>query len=361
MPHYWVYVGTSTGEKSRGIYRFQWDSSTGAPVSPVELAAETPNPTFLNLHPSGRFLYSVNAISDFNGERTGAVSAFAVDAATGGLTLLNQQPSGGTGPCHVVVSPDGGAVLTANYGGGSTASLPIEADGRLGPPVSAIQHVGSSVNPRRQEGPHAHSVNLDPSARFALTADLGLDQVLIYRFDAAAHTLTPHDPPFGRTAGGAGPRHLAFHPSGRFAYVINELDSTVTAFQWESGAGTLAVIQTISTLPKGFAGENYPAEIVAHRDGRFLYGSNRGHDSLAIFAVDGATGLLTPTGHAASGGKWPRNFNFDPTGDWVLIGNGSSDNIRICRVNRQDGSLTQVGADLEVPSPICHRFLQVSS
>jgi len=358
MDKQWVFVGTNTGEKSKGIYRFQFDPRTGA-CGPVELAAETANPTFLNLHPSGRFLYAVNAIGEFQGEKTGAVSAFAVDRRSGNLTLLNQQPSAGPGPCHVVVDARGRNALVANYGGGSVACLPIQADGRLSAPSSSHQHRGSSVNQSRQQGPHAHSINLDQANRFAFAADLGLDQVLVYRFDGDRGVLTPNDPAYATVKPGAGPRHFDFHPSGRFAYVINELDSTVTAFRYDAGRGVLTEIQAITSLPEGFQRENYPARV--HPDGRFLYGSNRGHDSLAIYRIDQESGRLTAVGHQASGGEWPRNFNFDPSGNWVILGNGNSDNVLVFRMDRDQGTLSQVGKAFAAPAPICFRFLAVEA
>lgn len=359
MAKLWVYVGTSENEKGRGIYRFRFDPETGA-AGVVELAAEAARTTFLALHPNQPFLYAVNAVGEFQGQKTGAVSAYALDAATGELRLLNQQPSGGAGPCHVVVDRDGRNVLVANYSGGSVACLPLDAEGRLQPPSSIVQHAGSSVNPSRQEGPHAHSINLDAAGRFAFAADLGLDQVVVYRFDAARGTLTPHDPPAVSTAPGAGPRHFAFHPSGRFAYVINELDSTVTAFAYEAAAGVLREIQTITTLPDGFTGENYPAEVLVHPNGQFLYGSNRGHDSLAIYAIDGQTGKLTPVGHQPSGGKGPRNFNTDLSGAWMIVGNQSTNNVLIMRVDTGRGTLTPTGQEIAAPSPICFKMLPVS-
>jgi 6-phosphogluconolactonase len=259
-----------------------------------------------------------------------------------------------------VVDGTGKHVLVANYSGGSVASLPLDAEGRLGPPTSVIQHAGSSVEPRRQAGPHAHSINLDAGNRFAFAADLGLDKVLVYRFDAAKGTLTPNDPPSASTAPGAGPRHFAFHPSGRYAYVINELNSTVTAFRYDAAAGALHTIQEITSLPAGFAGENYPAEVVVHRSGKFLYGSNRGHDSIAIFGLDSDTGKLTPTGHQPTGGKNPRNFALDPTGAWMIIGNQSTDNVLIHSVDPERGTLTTKGAAFESPAPICFKFVPVA-
>jgi 6-phosphogluconolactonase len=356
MAKHWVYVGTSTAGESKGIYRFAFDPETGAAGAP-ELAAEAANPTFLAIHPAGRFLYAVNAVGDFQGGKTGAVSAFVLDARSGALGLLNQQPSGGAGPCHLVVDAAGRNVLVANYGGGSVAVLPLEEDGRMAPPSSVIQHEGSSVNPKRQEGPHAHSINLDAANRFAFAADLGLDQIRVYRFDAEQGTLSPHQPPFASVAPGAGPRHFALHPNGRFAYVINELDSTVTAFQYDAAAGALRAIQVVTTLPEGFSADNYPAEVVVHPSGRFLYGSNRGHDSIAIFAIDPAAGALTPAGHQPTGGRNPRNFALDPSGAWLVAGHQNTNDIHFFRVDPQRGTLTPTGEALACPAPICFRMV----
>lgn len=358
MGKLWVFVGTSTGGKSKGIYRFTLDPATGQAGQP-ELAAESANPTFVAIHPSGRSLYAVNAIDSFQGEKTGAVSAFSLDTKSGALALLNQQPSGGTGPCHVAIDAAGKNVLVANYGGGSVASLPLEADGRLRAPVSTIQHHGTSADPKRQEAPHAHSINLDPANHFAVAADLGLDKVLVYRFDGTKGSLEPNDPPSASTAPGAGPRHFAFHPTGNFGYVINELDSTVTAFSYDAATGVLTEIQAITTLPAEFTGENYPAEVVVDTAGRFLYGSNRGHDSIAIFRIDGASGKLTPVGHQSSGGKGPRNFALDPSGQWMLVGNQSTDNVLIMKVDPDHGTLTPTGQTLETPAPICFRMVPI--
>jgi 6-phosphogluconolactonase len=352
----WVYVGTYTNAKSKGIYLFELDLASGQ-MTAKGLAGEAINPSFLAIHPSRKFLYAVGEMANFEGKRSGAVSAFAIDAANGWLKLLNQQPSVGAGPCHLIVDRDGKNVLVANYGGGSVAVLPVEADGRLRAASSVIQHTGKSVNPKRQEAPHAHSINLDAGNRFAVAADLGLDQLLVYRFDPAKGTLTPNDPPFAKVAPGAGPRHFAFHPGGRFAYVINELASTVTAFAYDPDRGELKELQTISTLPDGFKGNNSTAEVQVHPSGRFLYGSNRGHDSIAIFTIDPATGRLTAAGHQPTHGKTPRNFGIDPTGTYLLACNQHSDTISVFRIDPQTGRLKGTGQVIEAPTPVCVKMM----
>jgi 6-phosphogluconolactonase len=353
----WVFFGTYTSGKSEGIYRTTLDLKTGA-LSEPELAAKVENPSFLALHPSGRFLYAAGELSNFEGKPGGAVSAFALDAKTGALTLLNQQSSRGAGPCHLVVDRTGQNVLVANYGGGSVAVLPIEKDGRLKSASSFIQHEGKSVNPRRQEAPHAHSINLDPAGAFAVVADLGLDKVLVYRFDPAAGMLTANNPPHATVSPGAGPRHFAFHPSGRFAYVINEMNSTVTAFAYDAEKGALSEIDTESTLPGPQQG-NSTAEVQVHPSGKFLYGSNRGHNSLAIFRIDDKTGGLTPAGHQPTGGRTPRNFGVDPTGKFVLAANQGSDLVVVFRVNQETGKLEAAGHSVQVATPVCVKFLAV--
>ena len=356
MAKLWVYVGTSENAVGRGIYRFPFDTVTGK-AGAVELAAEAARPTFLAIHPSQRFLYAVNAIGEFQGQKTGAVSAFALDGKTGELRLLNQQSSGGAGPSHVVVDREGRNALVANYGGGSVACLPIDAEGRLKPPTSVIQHTGASVNPARQEGPHAHSINLDAANRFAFAADLGLDQILIYRYDTAPGTLTPHNLPSVATAPGAGPRHFAFHPSGRFAYVINELTSTVTAFRYDADAGVLREVQTVSTLPEHFDGANTGAEIDVHPSGKWLYASNRGHNSVVLFSVDSDKGTLTYVEEQGTGGFKPRHFGIEPSATYLAVGNQDSDTILVARVDAGNGRLKPSGILANAPSPVCIKFL----
>ena len=351
-----VYVGTYTGKASKGIYTLTLDLATGK-LSEPQLAAETTSPSFLAVHPSNKFLYAVNEVPTFNKEKTGSVTAYAIDAAGGGkLIQLNAQPSMGGGPCHISLDRDGNFALVANYGGGSVAVLPIVSDGTLQPPCSAIAHAGSSVNPQRQKEPHAHSINLDKDNRFAFAADLGLDKILVYRFDTKTGNLTKHDPPHATLAPGSGPRHFAFHPTGKLAFTNNELTSSVTAFTYDPNKGTLKEIHTVTTLPQETKG-NSTAEIVVHPTGKFLYVSNRGHDSIAIFTIDQQSGKLTPAGHQPTGGKTPRNFNIDPTGQYLLAANQNSDTLSLFRINADTGALTPTGSSATVGSPVCVRFL----
>lgn len=350
-----VYIGTYNNAKSEGIYQSELDVTAGA-LSDATLAGKAVNASFLGVHPTRRYLYAVSEVTDSQGRKTGGVSAFSVEAATGKLTLLNQQTSEGAGPCHLVVDAAGKNVLVANYGGGSVAVLPIGVDGKLAPASSSQQHKGRSVNPQRQEAPHAHSINLDPQNRFAFAADLGLDQILIYRFDGAKGFLTPNDPPYAKVAPGAGPRHFAFHTSGKFAYVINELDNTVTAFAYDAEKGRLTEIQTISTIPADYKEVTHTAEVVVHPSGKYLYGSNRGHNSLAVYAIDPASGKLTLLEVTAVGGKVPRNFNVDPTGKFVLVGNQDDDTISVLRVG-DDGRLNLLRNDVAAPRPVCIKFV----
>jgi 6-phosphogluconolactonase len=353
-----VYFGTYTGTKSKGIYVSRLDPATGRLTTP-ELAVETPSPSFLAVHPGGRFLYAANEVSRFDGKPTGSVSAFAIAPQTGRLTLLNAQSSGGAGPCHLVVDRAGRNLLVANYGGGSVAVLPVKADGALDAATATLQHTGSSVNPQRQKEPHAHSINLSPDNRFAVAADLGLDKVLVYRFEPARGSLVPHDPPFAAVAPGSGPRHFAFHPSGRFAYVINEMLCTVTAFSYAAARGELQEIQTITTLPEGESVQRgySTAEVQAHPGGQFLYGSNRGHNTIAVFRIAADTGKLTPVAHAPTQGRTPRNFGIDPTGAFLLAANQGSDNVVVFRIDATSGALAPTGQTLEIGSPVCVKFV----
>jgi 6-phosphogluconolactonase len=353
-PKTYVYVGTYTNKGSKGIYVYQFDAASGK-LESLGLAAETPNPTFLAIHPNRKFLYAANEVANFGGERTGSITAFRIEP-DGKLTQLNAVSSKGAGPCHVSVDHKGRAVLAANYGGGSVASLPIRKDGSLDEAVSAIQHSGSSVNESRQRGPHAHSINLSPDNRFAIAADLGIDKLFVYRFDAATGAITPNDPPSAALKPGAGPRHFAFHPKLPVAYSINELDSTVTVFAWDAKKGVLTSKQSAGTLPAGFTGNNSTAEVVVHPSGRFLYGSNRGHDSVAVFAI-AKDGTIQQVDVTPIGGRMPRNFAVDPTGQYLFAAGQASDRINLFRIDAKTGKLTSTGTSVEVGAPVCIRFV----
>ena len=348
-----VYFGTYTrgGSPSKGIYRSTLDLETGR-LSPPVLAAETTNPSFLAIHPNRKFLYAVGEAG-----KGGGVKAYAIDSETGTLNLLNQQSSGGAGPCHVNVDHAGKNVLVANYGSGSISVIPIRQDGKLGKPTGFVQHEGSSVNPRRQKGPHAHSINVSPDNRFAFVADLGIDKVMIYRLDVAQGSIVANRPAFGKVKPGAGPRHFCFHPNGKFAYVINELDGTVTAFGYESQSGALTEIQTITTLPKDFAGVNSCAEVRVHPNGKFLYGSNRGHDSIAVYRIDSAKGTLAFVEHETADIKTPRNFNIDPTGKFCLVANQGKDSVVVFQIDPRTGALEPTRITISVGRPVCVRFV----
>jgi 6-phosphogluconolactonase len=350
-----VYLGTYTGQKSKGIYLAKFDPATGKLTAP-ELAAETKNPTFLALDPNRPVLYAVNEVTDFDKKGDGAVSAFRVDPTTGKLTFLNQQSSGGAGPCHLAVAQTGKCLLTANYGSGSIAALPIEPEGRLREPSVSIQHHGSSVNPQRQEGPHAHFITWDPANRLVLTCDLGLDQVLIYKLDPEGTLLAPNDPPFFSTKAGSGPRHLAFQPDGRRFYLISELSSTLSACSYDSRHGELSEVQTVSTLPESFKGANTCAEVQVHPSGKFVYASNRGHDSIAVFQVEQDTGMLKLVQHQSTQGKTPRHFSLDPSAKWLLAENQDSNTIVVFGVDPQSGRLEPTGVSQSLGSPVCAVF-----
>lgn len=352
---YVFYAGTYANGGGKGIYAFRFNPSTGKTVG-LGLAAESISPSFLVVHPDRKMLYAVNeaAVSD---EGYGAVSAFAIDAKAATLKLLNQTSSGGSGPCHLTTDRYGRWLLVANYGSGSVSVFPILEDGRLGDASTRVRHSGSGKNGRRQEGPHAHSVVLSPDDRFLMVPDLGLDKVMIYRFDVGKGTLAANDPPFVRLSAGSGPRHISFHPNGRYAYLINELGSTVTAFAYDADRGSLREFETISTLPQGFSGENAAAEIEVHRDGKFVYGSNRGHDSITAFAIRGDKSILEPVEYVPVRGKTPRHFTVDPTGNYLFAANQHSGEIIVFRIDRATGRLTAQESSPKVPSPVCVVFV----
>ena len=351
-----VYIGTYTGAKSKGIYLSRLDSTTGA-LSVPELVAETANPTFLAVHPNRRFLYAVNEMVNPLSQSDPTVTAFSVEGSTGKLTMLNEQSTGGDGPCHIVVDHAGKNVLVANYGGGSLAVLPINADGGVGVATAVIQHHSSNLNSHRRMISHAHGIALDAANRFAFCADLGLDQVRSYYFDSIHGSLTPNDALFTALPLGSGPRHFVFHPSGRYGYVINELTSTIAVFNFDSKRGSLTELQSISTVPADFKEKTYAAEIAVHPSGQFLYASNRGHDSIAVFAIDNQTGKLALIEHQSTHGKRPRNFGIDPTGRLLLVANQDSDNIVVFQIDSKTGRLQVTRNDVPIDSPVCVVFV----
>lgn len=358
-----VYVGTYTNKtSSKGIYAYRFDPGTGKLAS-LGVAAESEDPSFLAVHHSGKYLYAVNEIDHFGAQKSGDVSAFAVDRGTGQLRLLNQAATRGAGPCHLSLDKSGKFVLVANYDGGSIAVFPIREDGSLAPASAFVQHTGSSANKERQEGPHAHWIGTSPDNHFALAADLGLDEVLVYRFDAGKGSLTPNTPSFAKLNPGAGPRHLAFHPNGKFAYLLAEMEDSVTVFAYDSSKGSLSPLQTISalsTLRKDDKGPKEAAEIAVHPNGKFLYASNRsGIDTISTFSIDPVKGTLKLKGEYPTMGKTPRNFAIDPTGKFLLAANQKSNNIVIFRIDSATGALSPTGEITEAPAPVCITFVAV--
>jgi 6-phosphogluconolactonase len=354
---YLVYIGTYTKKTaSKGIYVYRFNSVTGKLTS-LGVAGETTDPSFVAVDPTGRFLYSVNEMDEFNNQKGGAVSAFAINRATGKLKFLNEVSSHGTAPCYVAVDKTGRYVMIANYGSGSVVVFRVRKDGGLGTMADFVQHKGSSVNPARQKGPHAHMVNTSTDNRFALSCDLGLDKVLISRFDAKTGKLTPDDPSYARVNPGSGPRHFVFSPNSRFVYVISEIGSTVTVFSYNGSNGAMRKLQTISTIPKDFKKESDCAEIAVLPSGKFLYGSNRGHDSIAVFAINQSNGTLTPVEYVPAQGKEPRSFAIDPTGSYLFAANQDTNNLVIFRINPETGRLTPTGQTLDIPAPVCVLFV----
>ena len=350
-----VYIGTYTKTEEQGIHWLKLDMESGKLTAVGKLAGQK-NPSFLAIHPNKKFLYAVNEIGNYKGEKAGGVSAYSIDPKTGALTFLNQQSSKGGAPCHLVVDATGRNVLVANYTGGSVVSLPISRKGRLRKAASFIQHEGSSVLVPRQSKPHGHSINVSPGNKFAVAADLGLDKVLVYGFNAKGGKLTPAG--FAKVAPGAGPRHFAFHPNGKFAYVINEITLTVTAFAWNEGEGKLSELQTITTLPVKRGKGMSTAEVQVHPSGKFLYGSNRGHNTVAVFSIDQRTGKLKAVQHQSTLGKTPRNFGLDPTGKFLIAANQSSGDMHTFWINQETGELKPTGHSVKIPMPVCVKVLE---
>jgi 6-phosphogluconolactonase len=353
---YFVYIGTYTHMASKGIYAYRFSPSSGD-VAPLGLVAETAHPSFLVAHPNHRFLYAVNEHESAT-EPGNTISAFAIDTKTGKLKFLNRVSSKGAGPCYIAIDKAGKILVAANFGSGSVAAFPIHRDGRLGEASGFDQHHGSSVNPVSQAGPHAHCVVFSPDSRFVIVADRGLDKVFVYRLNRATGSLEPNDPPFIALHPGWGPRHLAFHPNGRYLYLISEMGSELTTLDYDAAHGTLKELQSISALPEGFSGHSSSAEVQVDRAGRFVYGSNRGDDSIGVFAVDANTGTLTPVQHVSTQGKTPRNFSLDPTGAYLFVGNQESASVVIFRVDATTGKLTPTGQVLkDATEPACVLFV----
>ncbi len=341
-----LYVGTYTSGKSEGIYICSMDPETGN-LTIRGTAKGIVNPSYLAI--DRRRLYAVSEVGD------GALVSYSIDKSTGGLTKINQQSTRGGSPCYVTIHPGGRFAAVANYGTGNLCVLPVNKNGSLGAAVDVVQHGGTGGDPARQKGPHAHCVMFDRAGNRALAVDLGIDRVMIYRFSGGR--LKPNTQPFYQTKPGAGPRHIDFHPSHKFVYLINELDSTISALAWNDRSGELSEIQTLPTLPEGFSGTNYPADIHVHPNGRFVYGTNRGHNSLAAFAIDPSNGRMSLVGHTSTGGDFPRNFVIDPSGRFLLAANQKTDNIVVFRIDQATGALQATGAQAEIPAPVCLKFL----
>ncbi len=350
-----IFIGTYTKSTSKGVYAYRWLPNSGE-LAAMELAATTPNPSFLALAPNHRALYAVNELDNYQGAQSGAVSAFAIHPASGKLMLKNMVPSGGTGPCNVTADHTGQTLFVANYDSGSLASFRILPDGSLSEHVSNIYYKGHSVNVDRQLAAHTHCTTVSPDNRYLLVNDLGLDRIMVYRFDPKTAKITPNDPPFYSAIPGSGPRNLTFHPNRRWAYSVNEIVSTVDGMHWDSSRGTLTRFQNISTLPKGFHGEDAAATVAVHPNGRFLYASNRGNDSIAVFIVNPANGYLTSIQHISCGGKFPRHFALDPTGRWLVVANQNSANIVVLQCDTHTGRLSETGRQYPLDSPVCVVF-----
>lgn len=359
-----VYIGTYTSGKSRseGIYLYKLNLESGE-LKRSKTVKNVVEPSYLAIDKNRKYLYAVNETVEYEGKKSGAVSAFAIDGKTGDLTFLNKQASLGGAPCFISVSENGKFVLVANYVGGNVAVFPIEADGRLGTSVDVKQNSGTGANKERQEAAHAHSINLDERNRFAVLCDLGADKIFIYEYDRENGKLKANSAQsFYQSKSGAGPRHFAFHPNGKHAFVINELDSSVTALKCDAKRGTLREIQTISTLPDDFNGaDNTGADIHIAPNGRFLYGSNRGHDSIALYEIDEKTGKINFIEHVSTGGKTPRNFVIEPNGKFLLAANQNSDSVNVFRIDDKTGKLTPVGSPVTVPTPVCLKLIPAFS
>ena len=349
-----VCFGSYSTPDKESVHLFQLNLQDGS-LKKLNAVDGLSNPSFLKIHPNGKYLYTVNEVSTFDGKKSGGVTAFALDVNGGKLNKINQQPSGDTGPCHLTVDATGKYVLVAHYGGGSTSVLPIKKDGSVGAVVSQIKHKGSSVH-SRQKAPHAHAVHVGPNNKFAFAPDLGIDKVLVFSFDENTGAIAETKFDGAKLEPGSGPRHFGFHPDGKFAYVINEIKQTVTAFRYNAKRGRLRTLQTLSTVPHPVDG-NSTAEVLVHPTGQFLYGSNRGHNSIAMFRINKKNGKLTALGHESTRGSTPRNFGIDPTGQFLLAANQQSDNVAVFRINQETGKLKFTGNEIKLSKPVCVRMI----
>ena len=349
-----VCFGSYSTPDKESVHLFQLNLQDGS-LKKLNAVDGLSNPSFLKIHPNGKYLYTVNEVSTFDGKKSGGVTAFALDVNGGKLNKINQQPSGDTGPCHLTVDATGKYVLVAHYGGGSTSVLPIKIDGSVGAVVSQIKHKGSSVH-SRQKAPHAHAVHVGPNNKFAFAPDLGIDKVLVFSFDEKTGAIAETKFDGANLEPGSGPRHFGFHPDGKFAYVINEIKQTVTAFRYNAKRGRLRTLQTLSTVPHPVDG-NSTAEVLVHPTGQFLYGSNRGHNSIAMFRINEKNGKLTALGHESTRGSTPRNFGIDPTGQFLLAANQQSDNVAVFRINQDTGKLKFTGNEIKLSKPVCVRMI----
>ncbi len=353
-----VYIGTYTSSKSRseGIYIYKLNLASGE-LKPYKTVKNVVEPSYLSIGKDKKYFYAVNETIEYEGKKSGAVSAFAIDQKTGDLKFLNKQPSLGGAPCFVTVSENEKFVLVTNYVGGNVVVFPIQAGGMLGAAIDLVQHSGSGPNKERQETAHAHSINLDRKNRFAVACDLGVDKVFVYEFNEQTGKLTPNAPPFFQAKGGAGPRHFAFHQNGKIAFLINELNSSITSLEYDEKRGMLKEIQTVSTLPANWAGANNCADVHVSPNGKFLYGSNRGHDSIVSYRIEEKTGKLEFVEHISTQGKTPRNFAIDPTGQFLLAANQNSNSIVVFRIDEKSGKLGATNKKAQVPTPVCLRLI----
>ena len=356
---YLVFVGTYTDKGSEGIYSFKFDPKTGDISSP-ELAVKTDNPSFIAIDAKGQFLYAVNELDTFNSQPTGAVSVFKIDRESGKLKLIQQVSSLGGAPAHLSLDKSGKFLLVANYNGGNFSVFPINNDGKLGKHSAFVQNAGSSVNPERQTAPHAHFIQVTDDNRFVMVADLGIDKILVFKFDDANGSLKPENPESISLNPGSGPRHFTFTPTGNFFYVLNELTSTVTVFDYDPTTASMQSKQNISTLPQNFSGTNTAAEMLVDSKGKFLYASNRGDNSIVQFSIDPVTGILYPIAWVSSGGKTPRNFEIDPSGKWMFSANQNSDNITLFKIDKENGRLVTTNQTININSPVCIKCLAMN-